>query len=220
MSYLSRAPGMHRCICGWEGKPQRDKKAKNPVDKCPQCSEKTVLIPLREIPGFCFCCASTNGKLQIIDHTMVRECRICGAKLNLHTVKPWIWEVKGMVQAVNKLRTEMEASKNPYVKVVGEHLLKVLEINPAAAEKVLAEGKTIAGALTAMKTEASKNKFDGMAMLTDEEGYAIALKYFGFTGTIPTPAVAPAQAAPEPPPAPVTSPPTFGISVDDLFGDL
>ncbi|OME05784.1 hypothetical protein BSK60_33100, partial [Paenibacillus odorifer] len=84
----------------------------------------------------------------------------------------------------------------------------------------LAEGKTIAGALTAMKTEASKNKFDGMAMLTDEEGYAIALEYFGFTGTIPAPAVAPAQAAPVPPPAPVTPPPTLGISVDDLFGDL
>ncbi|OME03394.1 hypothetical protein BSK54_08050 [Paenibacillus odorifer] len=125
-----------------------------------------------------------------------------------------------MEQAVNKLRAEMEASKNPYVKVVGEHLLNVLEINPAAAEKVLAEGKTISGALAAMKTEATKNKFDGMAMLTDEEGYAIALKYFGLTGTIPAPAVALAQAAPVPPPAPMTSTPTLGIYVDDLFVDL
>ncbi|OBZ08904.1 hypothetical protein A8L34_22385 [Bacillus sp. FJAT-27264] len=128
-----------------------------------------------------------------------------------------------MEQAVNKLRAEMEASKNPYVKVVGEHILKVLGVNPAAAEKVLADGKTIAGALSAMKAEASKNKFDGMAMLTDEEGYAIALKYFGFDGAVVVPAAvvpAPTPAVSVTPSAPVKAPPVFDLGLDDLLGDL
>ncbi|KUP24898.1 hypothetical protein [Paenibacillus sp. DMB5] len=128
-----------------------------------------------------------------------------------------------MQQAIDKLQKEMEASKHPYVKVVGEHVLKVLQVNPAAAEKVLTDGKTIAGALSAMKSEAMKTKFEGMGMLSDEDGYAIALKYYGFDGNMAVPASAapaPVTAAPVPPVTPAAGPPAFDLGLDDLLGGL
>lgn len=218
MSYLLRVPGMHRCSCGWEGKPQRDKKARKPVDKCPLCKGETALIPLREIPGYCFCCASGRGKLLIIDHTMIRECRQCGARLNLHTVRPWIWEVTGMEQAVEKLKTEMEANKeNGMVQQVGNYLLQVIAVNPAAVEKVLTADKTIVKSCSAM-TAAITGK--GQNYCSDEEGYSEVRKYFGIQGeAVSAPAVSPAPAAPVLP-APVTPPPAIGLDISDLFGDL
>lgn len=99
--------------------------------------------------------------------------------------------------AISKLKTEIESEKkNPYIKVIGEFLIQQLEANPDQAEKVMVADKTIAKSLDAMKNEAKKKQQNGMAMLTDAEGFAIVLKYFGIKGEIvPTHApAAPVQA--------------------------
>lgn len=81
-------------------------------------------------------------------------------------------------KAVKKINDEIEKEKNPYVKVIGEYLLKVIADNEGAAEKILAVDKTIMKSLEAMRKAAEKNKVGNMAMISDEEGFAIVLKYF------------------------------------------
>jgi hypothetical protein len=82
-----------------------------------------------------------------------------------------------------KLKAEIEASKsNPYVQVVGQFLLQHLDANPEAAEKVLAADKTIAKSLDEMKKAAEKKKVGNCAVLTDQEGFVVVLKYFGIDG--------------------------------------
>lgn len=79
-------------------------------------------------------------------------------------------------KAIKKINDEIE--KNPYVKVIGEYLLGVIADNEGAAEKILAADKTIMKSLEAMRKAAEKNKVGNMAMISDEEGFAIVLKYF------------------------------------------
>lgn len=81
-------------------------------------------------------------------------------------------------KAIKKINDEIEKEKNPYVKVIGEYLLKVIEDNEGAAEKIIAVDKTIMKSLDAMRKAAEKNKVGNMAMISDEEGFAIVLKYF------------------------------------------
>jgi len=81
-------------------------------------------------------------------------------------------------KAIKKINDEIEKEKNPYVKVIGEYLLKVIADNEGAAEKILEADKTIMKSLEAMRKAAEKNKVGNMAMLSDEEGFAIVLKYF------------------------------------------
>lgn len=81
-------------------------------------------------------------------------------------------------KAIKKINDEIEKEKNPYVKVIGEYLLKVIADNEGAAEKILAADKTIMKSLEAMRKAAEKNKIGNMAMISDEEGFAIVLKYF------------------------------------------
>lgn len=83
-------------------------------------------------------------------------------------------------EAIAKLKKEIDDNKkNPYVKVIGDFLIGHLEQHPADAERILAADKTIAKSLNAMKEEARKKQHNGMAMLTDAEGFAVVLKYFG-----------------------------------------
>jgi len=115
-----------------------------------------------------------------------------------------------MQEAINKLRAEIEKNKtNPYIQVIGEFLIKHIEANPDSAEKVLDADKTIAKSLEAMKNEARKKQHNGMAMLTDTEGFAIVLKYFGMQGE-PAP-FKPDQHSPEP------EKPNFDVKLEDLL---
>lgn len=83
-------------------------------------------------------------------------------------------------KAINKLKTEMDKeNKDAYIKAIGEFLLQYLNRYPAAAEKILAESKTIAKSIDEMAKVAKKKAVNGRAMLTDEEGFEIVLKYFG-----------------------------------------
>lgn len=83
-------------------------------------------------------------------------------------------------KAILKIRTEMNQNTNqPYIQVVGEFLLQHLENNPKSAEKILNPDKTIAKSLDEMQKEAQKKQVGNCAVLTDQEGFTIVLKYFG-----------------------------------------
>lgn len=82
-------------------------------------------------------------------------------------------------RAIKKINDEIKKENNPYVKVIGQYLLSIVKNNEDAAEKVIAEEKSIMKSLEEMRKEAEKVKVGNMAMLSDEEGFAIVLKYFG-----------------------------------------
>lgn len=84
-----------------------------------------------------------------------------------------------LAEAKKKLQDEMAKSHNPYVNAVGGFLLNHIESHPEEAEKIVQEGKTVAGSLNSMKKEAETRKVGNCAVLTDQEGFDIVLKYFG-----------------------------------------
>lgn len=83
-------------------------------------------------------------------------------------------------KAIEKIKAEMEKNKAPHIQVVGNYLLKQIEINKAAATAIVKEGKTIKGSVENMQKEAKKNAVNGCGVLTDAEGFEIVRKYFGF----------------------------------------
>ena len=112
-------------------------------------------------------------------------------------------------QAVLKLQSEIEQSKNnPYVQVVGSFLLGHLESNHQDAEKIMTVDKTITKSLDEMQKAAAKKKVGNYAVLTDQEGLGIVLKYFGIDSAvnIPVPAAVPQKSKVD-----------FDISLDDLL---
>ena len=94
-----------------------------------------------------------------------------------------------MEAAIAKLRAEMDGTgTNAYIKLIGDFLIKYLQANPGGADQVLSADKTIVKSLGAMQAEARKKAgANGMAMLTDDEGYAVVLKYFGLEAVSPPP---------------------------------
>lgn len=118
------------------------------------------------------------------------------------------------MNAKAKLEAEMNANLNDqYIQVIGGFLLQHLDMNPAAAEKLLAKDKTIAKSLDAMKSEARKKQKNGMAMLTDAEGFAVVLKYFGIEGA---PAFPVAPAVQPAAPAPAAAATDFDVKLEDF----
>lgn len=87
----------------------------------------------------------------------------------------------GIHEASIKISEEMKKERNnPYVKVVGEFLLKEVVENNDAAEAIANSNKTIMGSLEAMRAEAAKKKTGNYAVLTDDEGFNIVCVYYGF----------------------------------------
>ncbi|NLB52063.1 MAG: hypothetical protein GX808_03900 [Syntrophomonadaceae bacterium] len=108
--------------------------------------------------------------------------------------------------AEKKITDEMDANKsNGYIQAVGHMLLGYLSAHPDAADKILAEGKTIAGSLEDMRNKARKKQTGNCAVLTDQEGFTIVLKYFGLTPHAPAQVPAPSKQA------------RFEVSLDDLL---
>lgn len=90
-----------------------------------------------------------------------------------------------ITKAINKLKAEMDKeNKDAYVKVIGDFMLQHLNKYPEAAENILAEGKTIAKSIDEMAKVAKKKAVNGRAMLTDQEGFEIVLKYFGIEALV------------------------------------
>lgn len=83
-------------------------------------------------------------------------------------------------EAVEKLENEMTKNEShPYIQLIGKYLLAHLEEKPEHAELILSEDKTIAKSLDAMRRYAETKRHGNMAVLTDEEGYAVVQHYFG-----------------------------------------
>jgi hypothetical protein len=87
-------------------------------------------------------------------------------------------------KAIKKIKEEISKENIPYVKVIGEFLLQYLESNPEAAVKIINTEKTIIKSLTEMQKEARKKKSVNCAILTDQEGFEIVLKYFDIDGKV------------------------------------
>lgn len=83
-------------------------------------------------------------------------------------------------KAIEKVKAEMEKDKAPHIQIIGQYLLKQIEINKGAATAIVKEGKTIKGSIEKMRKEAKKNAVNGCGVLTDAEGFEIVRKYFGF----------------------------------------
>ena len=83
-------------------------------------------------------------------------------------------------KATEKLTNEMTSNPTqPYVQVVGQYLLNHLEAQPEHADNILAEDKTILKSLDVMRRFAERKKVGNVAVLTDDEGFAVVLQYFG-----------------------------------------
>ena len=122
--------------------------------------------------------------------------------------------------AIAKIKAEMDANKdNSYIQVVGQFLLHRVGAFPVCSEQILAEDKTLAKSLDAMQAEARKKSKGTVAVLTDEEGFAIVLKYFGITGSAArvNAGVAPATHV-APTAEPVSTPRSdFNVKLDDFL---
>ena len=107
-------------------------------------------------------------------------------------------------QAIEKLRDEMASeAENPYIGEIGEYLCDYVKQHPRTAEAILQEGKTITGAVDAMRKVAEKRPRKGdMAMIGPEEGFKIVREYFGLDNK--------AEQRPRA---------MFGVSLDDLLED-
>ncbi len=114
-----------------------------------------------------------------------------------------------LTKALAKLRSETDQNiNNPYIQVVGGFLIQYLESNPAAAEKILATDKSISESLDEMRKAAEKKKVRNCAVLTDQEGFNIVLKYFGITELV---------LAPSSPAIEQKSSDNFNISLEELM---
>lgn len=83
-------------------------------------------------------------------------------------------------EAIEMISMEMFDTPNPYVQVVGKFLSDYINKNPECGEVFIDSKKTLAQSLIVMKKEAEKVKVDNVAVLTDEQGFEIVLKFFGF----------------------------------------
>lgn len=117
-------------------------------------------------------------------------------------------------QAVKKLRDEMASKPSDgYVQAVGGYMITQVEnSNETVAQLVLANGKSLAGSLEAMRSVAEKKKNGNVAVLTDAEGFKAVMDYYRIPG--PALIVASSEAS-----QPFSTPPAdvFTLSLDDLL---
>ena len=122
-----------------------------------------------------------------------------------------------MEEAIKKITDEMEKDKaNTPVQLLGKLVLQHLKINPGAAPAIMSQGKTLAGAMSAMREEARKHhNHGGVAALTDEEGLNMALNYFGVVAAGGATALRTADAEPA-----IAKRNGFSVYLDDLLEDM
>lgn len=83
-------------------------------------------------------------------------------------------------QAIDKIRDEMAANaKDGAMSVTGEFLTMLLQAQPEYADKIMADKKTIKGAMAAMRDEAAKHKNGNYACIDYFTGIRCVLAYYG-----------------------------------------
>jgi len=84
-------------------------------------------------------------------------------------------------RAIEKIKKEMEDKKeNSYIQAIGDYLLKQVEINRDAAEKICNGTKTIEKSLKEVEKIAKKKAVAGCAVLSDSEVFKIVREYYQF----------------------------------------
>ena len=84
-------------------------------------------------------------------------------------------------KAIEKIKVEMEQKKsNPYIQAIGDFLLKQVEINRNAAEKMASGDKTIEKSLKEVEKVAKSKAVGGCAVMADHEVFGIVKKYYDF----------------------------------------
>lgn len=92
---------------------------------------------------------------------------------------------EGQKRAIEKLDKEMEAAKDSCSKYIAEQLLQQATSCPEVAEKILAEKKSLAGALDAIKAEAKKHAVGGCGCVDEAQAVEIACEYYNIKATKP-----------------------------------
>ena len=81
-----------------------------------------------------------------------------------------------MSAAIGKLEVEKEKA-NDYEKIIADYMI-TQAADTEVARAIRRKGKTVKGALAEMKEQARKKAVNGMAMITDREGYGIVKGYY------------------------------------------
>lgn len=120
-------------------------------------------------------------------------------------------------QAIKKIEDEMKSNKSDATDVVGHFIIQHLRQNPASAEMILKEGKTISGGFAEMRKVAEKKKKGNFYAMSEIEGFNIVLQYFGIIAKVEPGSISVETAAVAPTKAEVQQKPGFDISVDEFF---
>lgn len=84
-------------------------------------------------------------------------------------------------RAIERIKREMKQKKdNSYIQAIGDYLLKQVEINRDAAEKICNGTKTIEKSLKEIEKVAKKKAVAGCAVLSDSEVFKIVREYYQF----------------------------------------
>lgn len=84
-------------------------------------------------------------------------------------------------RAIERIKREMKQKKdNSYIQAIGDYLLKQVEINRDAAEKICNGTKTIEKSLKEVEKVAKKKAVAGCAALSDSEVFKIVREYYQF----------------------------------------
>lgn len=83
-------------------------------------------------------------------------------------------------KAIEKINAEMQKKANdPYTEIVGHYIIDRC-LDAACAEKVMADGKTLKGAMDAIMAKARKAKSGNVAVLTPGDVFGAVDEHFGF----------------------------------------
>ena len=83
------------------------------------------------------------------------------------------------MEAMDKIRDEMAKNQNPAIQELGEALTAWLSRHPEGAEKILAEGKTLAGSYKHLEDYAKKHKNGNSACVPYMKAMEIMAEYWG-----------------------------------------
>ena len=85
------------------------------------------------------------------------------------------------MSAIEKINTEMQKRPDDlYMEIIGHYIIDRCGADEACEKKASAEGKTLTGAVTAVRNAAQKKAVSNCAVLTPDEVFSNIDKYFGF----------------------------------------
>ena len=124
-------------------------------------------------------------------------------------------------KAIEKINAEMQKKANdPYTEIVGHYIIDRC-LDAACAEKVMADGKTLKGAMDKIMSTARANRNGNVAVLTPATVFGAVDEYFGFQTSESAQMAALHTVAPTPvePPQPKTRERATGsiISLEDFL---